>query len=48
VSVVIARRATYHYQSLKPQLFEMLEHIGGGLIEKDSGKIVAKVLNRSF
>jgi uncharacterized protein (DUF362 family)/Pyruvate/2-oxoacid:ferredoxin oxidoreductase delta subunit len=40
MSSVVAKRATYHYQSLKPQLFEMLEHIGGGLIEKNSRVVV--------
>jgi len=34
MSFVVSKRATYNYQTLRPQLFEMLEAIGGSSIEK--------------
>jgi uncharacterized protein (DUF362 family)/Pyruvate/2-oxoacid:ferredoxin oxidoreductase delta subunit len=40
MSSVIVRRSSYRYQSLKPQLFEMLENMGGQLIEKNSRVVV--------
>jgi uncharacterized protein (DUF362 family)/Pyruvate/2-oxoacid:ferredoxin oxidoreductase delta subunit len=40
MSSVIAKQATYDYQSLKPQIFELLDSLGGGLIEKHSRVVV--------
>jgi uncharacterized protein (DUF362 family)/Pyruvate/2-oxoacid:ferredoxin oxidoreductase delta subunit len=40
MSSVVARQATYHYQGLKPRLFEILEGIGGRLIEKNCRVVV--------
>jgi uncharacterized protein (DUF362 family)/Pyruvate/2-oxoacid:ferredoxin oxidoreductase delta subunit len=40
MSTVFSKRATYHYPSLKRHLFEMLESIGGGEIEKGCRVII--------
>ena len=37
---VISKRANYCYQSLKPRLFELLETVGGGLIEKNTHVVI--------
>ena len=40
MSTVLSKRATYNYQSLRPQLFEMLEATGGGSIGKGSRVVI--------
>jgi uncharacterized protein (DUF362 family)/Pyruvate/2-oxoacid:ferredoxin oxidoreductase delta subunit len=40
MSLVVSGRATYDYQTLRPQLFEILDAIGGCIIERGSRVIV--------
>jgi uncharacterized protein (DUF362 family)/Pyruvate/2-oxoacid:ferredoxin oxidoreductase delta subunit len=40
MSSVIAMRATYNYQNLRRQIFEMLDSMGGRLIEKNSQVVI--------
>lgn len=40
MSIVLVKKATYQYRSLKPRLFEMLEAMGAGSIEKNSRVII--------
>jgi uncharacterized protein (DUF362 family)/NAD-dependent dihydropyrimidine dehydrogenase PreA subunit len=40
MSSVVSKRATYNYRTLKPQLFEMLETIGGRSIEKGARVVI--------
>ncbi len=40
MSIVIAKQAVYDYRSLKPQMFELLDNLGGGLIAKNCRVVV--------
>ena len=40
MSFVVSKKATYNYHTLRPQLFEMLEAIGGGSIEKGAWVVI--------
>jgi len=40
MSSVVSKRATYNYQTLRPQLFEMLEAIGASSIEKGARVVI--------
>ncbi len=42
MSTVVTKRATYDYQILKHQLFEMLETLGGGLLIEKNSRVVLK------